>query len=115
MTSINKKPIETEVPISSKREPTSKQETARKSGRTKLPLPPSDAILAISTVKASKRHQLAAMLLRDEGATIEQMGAALGWLPHTVRAALTGLKKLGYAVDSDKIDDLRTYRAVAPK
>ena len=65
--------------------------------------------------KTSKRDQLASMLLRDEGATIEQMVAALGWLPHTVRAALTGLKRLGYAIDSDKIDGLRTYRAVAPK
>jgi hypothetical protein len=63
----------------------------------------------------SKRDQLAALLVRDEGATIEQMIGATGWLPHTVRAALTGLKKLGYAIDSDKIDGLRTYRAVEPQ
>lgn len=63
----------------------------------------------------SKRGQLAALLVRDEGATIAQMQEATGWLPHTVRAALTGLKKLGYAVDSDKVDGLRTYRAVAPE
>jgi hypothetical protein len=43
------------------------------------------------------------------------MQEASGWLPHTVRAALTRLKKLGYAVDSDKADGLRTYRAVAPE
>ena len=55
------------------------------------------------------------MLVRDEGATIAQMMALTGWLAHTTRAALTGLKKLGYAIDSDKIDGLRTYRAVAPK
>lgn len=63
----------------------------------------------------NKRARLAAMLLRDEGATVAQMVASLGWLPHTVRAAITGLKKLGYVIDSDKIDGLRTYRAVAPK
>lgn len=63
----------------------------------------------------SKRDQLAALLLRDEGATLDQMVAATGWLPHTTRAALTGLKKLGYGIDSDKIDGVRTYRAVAPK
>lgn len=63
----------------------------------------------------SKRDQLAAMLVRDQGATIAQMQEATGWLPHTVRAALTGLKKLGYAVVSDKVDGLRTYRAVSPK
>jgi hypothetical protein len=55
------------------------------------------------------------MLLRDEGATIGDMTAATGWLAHTVRAAITGLKKLGYAIDSDKIDGLRTYRAAEPK
>ena len=70
---------------------------------------------AAPVAKATKRDQLAALLLRDEGATLDQMIAATGWLPHTTRAALTGLKKLGYAIDSDKIDGVRTYRAVAPK
>ena len=65
--------------------------------------------------KVTKRDQLAALLVRDEGATLDQMIAATGWLPHTTRAALTGLKKVGYAIDSDKIDGVRTYRAVAPK
>ncbi len=70
---------------------------------------------ATPATKITKRDQLAALLVRDEGATIEQMIAATGWLPHTTRAALTGLKKHGYAIDSDKIDGVRTYRAVAPK
>ena len=63
----------------------------------------------------TKRDQLAAMLVRDEGATLDQMIAATGWLPHTTRAALTGLRKAGYAIDSDKIDGVRTYRTVTPK
>ena len=67
------------------------------------------------TKSPTKRDQVAALLVRDEGATIDQMIAVTGWLPHTVRAAMTGLKKLGYAIDSDKIDGLRTYRAVAPR
>ena len=62
-----------------------------------------------------KRDQLATLLIREEGATIVQMQEATGWLPHTVRAALTGLKKLGYTIDSDKVEGIRTYRAVAPK
>ena len=64
--------------------------------------------------KITKRDQLAAMLVRDEGATLDQMIAATGWLPHTTRAALTGLRKAGFTIDSDKIDGIRTYRAVAP-
>jgi DNA-binding MarR family transcriptional regulator len=62
----------------------------------------------------SKQQLLANLLLRDEGATLTDMIAATGWLPHTTRAALTGLKKKGYALSSDKVDGVRTYRAVAP-
>ena len=65
--------------------------------------------------QVTKRDQLVALLDRDEGATLDQMIGATGWLPHTTRAALTGLRKAGYAIDSDKIDGVRTYRAVAPK
>lgn len=64
---------------------------------------------------SSKQAQLAALLVRDEGATLDQMIALTGWLPHTTRAALTGLRKKGYVIDSDKIDGVRTYRAVAPE
>lgn len=63
----------------------------------------------------SKQAQLAALLVRDEGATLDHMIALTGWLPHTARAALTGLRKKGYAIDSDKVDGVRTYRAVAPE
>ncbi len=63
----------------------------------------------------SKQQQLAALLVRDEGATLDRMIAATGWLPHTTRAALTGLKKKGYAISSDKIDGVRTYRGIAPE
>jgi hypothetical protein len=40
---------------------------------------------------------------------------ATDWLSHTTRAALTGLRKKGYVIDSDKVDGVRTYRAVAPR
>jgi hypothetical protein len=63
----------------------------------------------------SKQDQLAAPLTRDQGATLNQMIEATGWLPHTTRAALTGLRKKGYAIDSDKLEGVRTYRAVAPR
>ncbi|MEQ7873992.1 DUF3489 domain-containing protein [Sphingomonas sp. ASV193] len=63
----------------------------------------------------SKQRQLAALVVRDDGATLEQMIAATGWLPHTTRAALTGLRKKGYVITSDKVDGIRTYRGVAPE
>jgi hypothetical protein len=70
---------------------------------------------APATKQGSKQQQLAALLLRDEGATLDQMIAATGWLPHTTRAALTGLKKKGFAISSDKVDGVRTYRGIAPE
>lgn len=67
------------------------------------------------TKALSKQESLAALLVRDEGATLEQMIAATGWLPHTTRAAMTVLRKKGYVIESDKVDGVRTYRAVSPK
>ena len=63
----------------------------------------------------SKQQQLAALVVRDEGATLDQMIEVTGWLPHTTRAALTGLRKKGYSISSDKVDGVRTYRGIAPE
>jgi hypothetical protein len=53
----------------------------------------------------SKLARVIALLERDHGATIEELIAATGWLAHTTRAALTGLRKRGYAVAIDRSDD----------
>ena len=45
------------------------------------------------------------MLERDAGATIYELVAATGWLPHTTRAALTGLRKRGLEIDRRKVKD----------
>src|SRR5277367_6017328 len=42
-------------------------------------------------------------LQRADGATIVDLTQATGWLPHTTRAALTGLRKRGYAVIRERI------------
>ncbi len=53
---------------------------------------------------ASKSSLVLQMLQRPEGATIAQVVAATGWLPHTARAALTGLKKKRHQVTSEKTE-----------
>jgi Protein of unknown function (DUF3489) len=55
----------------------------------------------------SKLARVIALLERDHGSTIEELIAATGWLAHTTRAALTGLRKRGYAVAIDRLDDNR--------
>src|SRR5262249_36968478 len=41
---------------------------------------------------STKRALLIGMLERAEGASVAEIGQRLGWLPHTVRAAITGLR-----------------------
>ena len=43
----------------------------------------------------TKLAQVIELLQRDDGATIDELINATGWLPHTTRAALTGLRKRG--------------------
>jgi DNA-binding IclR family transcriptional regulator len=54
------------------------------------------------------------LLLRAEGASLDALCQATGWQRHSARAFLTGMKKKGYAISSDKVDGVRRYRAVAP-
>jgi DNA-binding IclR family transcriptional regulator len=51
----------------------------------------------------SKLAQVIELLRRADGATIVDLTQATGWLPHTTRAALTGLRKRGYAVIRERI------------
>ena len=61
--------------------------------------------------RQSKADQVLHMLQSPEGATLEQLVAMTGWLPHTTRAALTGLRKKGHAVTSEKLEGQgRVYR-----
>ena len=52
----------------------------------------------------TKLAQAVEMLGATEGATIAELSEALDWLPHTTRAALTGLRKRGYALTLDRSD-----------
>ena len=51
----------------------------------------------------SKLALVIELLRRADGATIVDLTQATGWLPHTTRAALTGLRKRGYAVIRERI------------
>ncbi|WP_156680846.1 DUF3489 domain-containing protein [Sphingomonas profundi] len=69
--------------------------------------PAADTQIARDTPEAppSARTKQALVLdmLRAEGGTnLAEMVAATGWLPHTTRAALTGLRKKGHAIVTRK-------------
>lgn len=69
---------------------------------------PADAA-TVPTKAPTKASLVLDMLRRPEGASIDQLVAATGWLPHTTRAALTGLKKKGHVITSEKCDGARVY------
>jgi hypothetical protein len=52
----------------------------------------------------SKLAAVVALLSRSGGARLAELIAATGWLAHTTRAALTGLRKRGYVVTLDRSD-----------
>jgi Protein of unknown function (DUF3489) len=47
----------------------------------------------------SKQALVVEMLSKQQGTTLDALVKATGWLPHTTRAALTGLRKRGFAVE----------------
>ncbi|MEZ5938626.1 MAG: DUF3489 domain-containing protein [Hyphomonadaceae bacterium] len=55
--------------------------------------------IPITAVKAGTRQAEFLEHLKGEGASVETLAAAMGWLPHSVRAALTGLRKRGVPIE----------------
>lgn len=62
-------------------------------------LNPSPAGAAGAPRQGSKQALVVDMLTTAEGATLDSLTEATGWLPHTTRAALTGLRKRGYGIE----------------
>ena len=58
----------------------------------------------------TKQALLIEMLQRTSGATLAELAQATAWLPHTTRAALTGLRKRGATLTSDKAGGVTHYR-----
>ena len=52
--------------------------------------------------KPTKIETILKQLRRPNGASIVQLQKATGWQPHSVRAALTGLRKKGHNIERDK-------------
>jgi hypothetical protein len=63
-----------------------------------------------SSKPQSKSAMVLGLLARPDGATLPELIEATGWLPHTTRAALTGVRKKGHAVERTKRDGVTCYR-----
>jgi len=54
--------------------------------------------------------------LSGRGVTLSKLSDKLGWQPHTVRAAMTGLRKRGYVIVRTRSEKTRlnTYKISKP-
>ena len=63
--------------------------------------------------RETKQARVITLLGRDTGASLIELIAATGWLPHTTRAALTGLRHKGFVLDRDKRQDGTTFYRIS--
>ncbi len=52
--------------------------------------------------KPTKNQTILKLIGRSKGTSVAQLQKATGWQPHSVRAALTGLRKDGHRIDRAK-------------
>ena len=63
--------------------------------------------------RETKTAQIIKLLSRKAGADLPALQKATGWQPHSVRAALSGLRKAGYTIErmaNPKPDGQAIYR-----
>ena len=65
----------------------------------------------------TKKAQLIRLLKSRHGADAAALSKRLGWQPHTVRAALSGLRKAGYGIAAERAEGkpLRNRITAAPE
>jgi hypothetical protein len=71
--------------------------------------PPSPNPVATAS-RVTKASTVVALLSQPAGATLPELITATGWLPHTTRAALTGLRKRGHVIVRYSRDGATCYR-----
>jgi hypothetical protein len=88
---------------------------AKKAAKMAAAPNPTPAPLSPAPRQGTKIADVIALLQRDQGAKLDELIAATGWLPHTARAALTGLRHRGYDVRLERGEkgQASIYRAFA--
>jgi hypothetical protein len=72
--------------------------------------PEIESSASVGAYRAGTKQALVLTLVsREGGASLEELVGATGWLPHTTRAALTGLRKRGHNVIRAKVDGASRY------
>ena len=88
--------------------------TSNKSRRMARPAAEPNVELAANPVKSpTKQSQVLKMLRSEGGVPLAAIVAATGWQAHTARAALTGLRKQGHAIERSKVVGETRYAITA--
>lgn len=112
-TKVQSKPARSKTPSARKavtRRPAVESSIPAPSKRKTTEAPVAKATLAAPTEPfsanrpkpSSKLGIVLALIEKPQGVSLAKLVEVTGWLPHTTRAALTGLRKRGFTVVSEK-------------
>ncbi len=59
--------------------------------------------------RQTKLAALLELISREGGASLDELAPVTGWLPHTTRAAVTGLRKQGHSIHCKRVDGSSRY------
>ena len=68
---------------------------------------------SVTKKPATKQATVVKLLRSKDGATLAELVNATGWLAHSTRAALTGLRKKGHIIMKEKRGAETCYRIIA--
>jgi hypothetical protein len=92
---------------------TAAEATASPDAASSDPTPATASPAAAEQASGPSAHTKSAMVLemlrRASGATLDELTSATSWLPHTTRAALTGLRKKGHTIEKRKRGEVTCY------
>ena len=86
------------MPRSTRAKPATAKKPAKRPAKKTAQAPKTPAAAKPETKRKTKKELLIELLSQPEGATVNDMVEATGWLPHTVRAALTRLRQAGHPI-----------------
>jgi DNA-binding IclR family transcriptional regulator len=61
------------------------------------------------TARNTKISRVIDLLERNNGASLDELIKATSWQKHTVRSALSGLKKKGYEIERARVEGVSRY------
>jgi hypothetical protein len=108
---------ESNMAIKSSTKLSAPRKPAKGRGTAQAPVPAvekPEAASAADRASGTKQALILSLLRRDEGASVAELVAATGWLPHTTRAALTRLRQGGHELQKEKRETGKTAYRIAP-